>query len=136
MAETRWVKQRELDRDSSYFAVATDGLRIPIWNISGFILLSRYTRANIEQMQAENALIAYALDTQLGLMTNSRTISIWENMPAIRKFTYEEAHHESMIALRKLKSLRVKHAIWKFPASHGLPDWNEAHLRIYGPRQC
>ena len=133
MSDVNWVMHGHFDPEKSYFAVATDGLRIPIWHLRGFQLLGRYTQENIEQMRGYETLVAYALDTQFGLMTNSRTLSIWEDMASIRDYSYKGAHAASMTALATLPSLRVKHAIWRFEGAAGLPTWADGHARIQRP---
>ncbi len=132
MSDVAWVMQGELDPTQEYFAVATDGLRIPIWHLMGFMRLNRYTQANVVQMQTYDTLIGYALNTEFtGLMTNSRTLSVWTTMQAIRDYTYAGAHAESMTELAKIPSLKVKHAIWKFNGADGLPTWEDGHTHIY-----
>ena len=132
MSDVQWVMKGQLDPTQDYFAVATDGLRIPIWHLSGFRKLSRYTNANIEQMKDYDELIGYALNTKIEFpMTNSSTLSVWKDMQAIRDYTYKGAHSESMTELGKLKSLNVKHAFWKFNGADGMPTWEDGLAHIY-----
>ena len=131
MSKVNWVMRRNLHPEKDYFAVATDGLKIPIWNFRGFLQMTRYTNANVEQMGTYDTLVGYALNTQFGLMTNSRTLSVWEDMKSIRDYTNNGAHLESMIELGKIPSLRVKHAIWKFSGQDEMPTWEDSYTHIY-----
>lgn len=131
MSKVYWVMKGQLDSEKDYFAVATDGLKIPIWNIRGFFSMSRYSNQNADQMATYDTLVGYALNTQFGLMTNSRTLSVWEDMKSIRDYTNKGAHLESMKELGKIPSLEVRHAIWKFSGQDGMPTWEDGYAHIY-----
>ena len=131
MAKIPWTFRIQPDPDREYFVVFTSGLAVAFsWrNLRKLWAFQGYTSRILEKLNQTEGCVAFALGAKIGSF-EGMTISIWEDIEALRRFQKEAPHQEAMEVVKMDLKGKFQYIQWKSRSAAFPRTWKDAEARL------